>query len=457
MDEYMGEHRRSKMTVLLLAYDELEYVQLAVDSLRRFGDIELSLVIVDNSSTDGLRDWAAEQEDLSYVLLDEGHMGWGKAINMVIAELGIDSDLLIMEGHYAVTPGYLKCLQEVLYQSDNVGGISNGVPFHQSIMPDITDYATAVSKAAQQKNLQARQVMMLHHGAILLKKGILGRLGPFEERVDGMPAVIKDYCLRMIVADEKLMVSPQALLWNMRNSGKSIIHPEDIERGWEQKVLEEKWKMHYFNGSYNENLILQIEADTEARFNVLEIGCDCGATLLEIKNRYSRAGVFGVEINEKAASIAAHFAEVEVNNIEDKSLPFAEGMFDYIIFGDVLEHLHDPLDTLVYCKKLLGDGGCIIANIPNIMHISVMEQLLRGEFTYTETGLLDKTHIHFFTYHEINRIFRQAGYEICDIRSVVLSLSESQNMLIDQLLGMDGRASRFMYDTYQYCVKACLS
>ena len=56
-------------------------------------------------------------------------------------------------------------------------------------------------------------------------------------------------------------------------------------------------------------------------------------------------------------------------------------MFDYIIFGDVLEHLHDPMAALAYCKDFLKEEGRIIANIPNVMHISVIEELLKGNFT----------------------------------------------------------------------------
>ncbi|MBQ6886532.1 MAG: hypothetical protein IJN54_03355 [Lachnospiraceae bacterium] len=123
----------------------------------------------------------------------------------------------------------------------------------------------------------------------------------------------------------------------------------------------------------------------------------------------------------------------------------------------MLEHLHNPSEVLVYCKEFLCEGGNIIASVPNVMHISVVEQLLNGKFTYTETGLLDKTHIHLFTCNEILHMFCEAGYEVCDIFGNFVPISEKQNSLIDKLLALDNEAQRFMYETFQYNVKAKIS
>lgn len=453
MEYYRKSKKKEGVTVLLLAHNQQEYTKIAVDSFRRFGKGELSLVLVDNGSTDGLKDWASCQTDLTYVLLDEGPIGWGKAINMVMTELQIATDVLVIQANYALTPGCLQQLLEALYQSEDigaVGGISNGARFHQGFTEEITDYGAAVQAALSQKPVKIRQSMSLFHGAVLFKKETLDRLGVFEEGVDGLPALMQDYCLRMIMSEIKMVVTTGALLWNMENASKGIVAGNDL------KVLAEKWQMHYFNGSYNENLILPIEAAPEDEISVLEVGCDCGGTLLEIKNRFPKAKVFGVELNERAASIASHFATVETANIEEKGLGFSQGSLDYIIFGDVLEHLRDPEETLVYCRKLLRKGGKIIANIPNVMHISVMEQLLRGDFTYTDTGLLDRTHIHLFTYYEIERMFQRAGYRLCDTNSVVLPITKKQQELIDKLMDLKEGASRFMYETFQYNIKACV-
>lgn len=448
-----------KITAIVIAYNEIENVKNVIESFRLFGNADLSVILVDNGSDDGLEAWAKEQTDLTYVLLDEGHMGCGKALNMVRKELEIDTDLLIIEGHYLLTPGYLSRLSELLDREEDIGavsGVGNSARFHQNLPRDILDYRGALEAAGTEKEISGRRTMMLHHGATLWKKSALDKLGEFEETVEGMPAVMNDYCLRAVMADEKLLVCPEAFFWNLKAYDSISIYEEAFEKEWEKKVLEKKWGMHYFNGSYNEKLIRPIDAGKEEEIYVLEVGCDCGGTLVEIKNRYPNAKVYGSEINEKAAEIAGHFAQVTVNNIENKDLTFPKETFHYIIFGDVLEHLHDPLETLIYCRDFLRKDGCIIASIPNLMHISVMEELLQGDFTYTETGLLDKTHIHFFTYNEIVRMFCKAGYTICEGVTTVLSISKKQQELIDKLLSLGCGAERFMYEAFQYNIKARL-
>lgn len=71
--------------------------------------------------------------------------------------------------------------------------------------------------------------------------------------------------------------------------------------------------------------------------------------------------------------------------------------------------------------------GRILASISNLINIEIMKGFLEGNFTYQETGLLDKTHIHWFTYNEIVRMFTRCGYEIVDIKSTVSPLSKEDD------------------------------
>lgn len=450
----MENSSKRPVTIVMLAYNEMEYVKVAVESIRLFADVDISLVLVDNGSVDDLRSWAGGQEDLTYVFMDEGHMSCAKVLNMVRKELKLETDLMIMGGHFMLTPGFLSRLLEVLYSEEEVGavgGLYNGGRNCQELPYSISDYEKAVKEAAMEENAEGKRALMLFSGAILWKKEILDELGAFEEGVDGLPAVIEDYCLRMIMKDKKMKVCTNAYMWSLVTENKI---EDEYPQVWETIFLEKKWGMHYFNGGYNRNVIGLLETGTKEDIAVLEIGCDCGATLMEIKNRYPGAKVYGSEINERSAEIASHFAKVEVNNIEEQNLAFPKKMFDYIIFGDVLEHLHNPLETVSYCREFLREGGMIIASIPNVMHVSVMEGLLHGNFTYKPTGLLDKTHIHLFTYKEIVRMFHSCGFDIIDMAFTRVTITEEQSALIDRLLELGEDAERFMYETFQYVVKA---
>lgn len=439
------------LNIIILAHNEAEYVKLSIQSIRMFADIDnLFVVLVDNNSTDGLQEWATEQTDITYVLNAEEGMPYGKIVNEVWDMLELKGDLLLLDPHFMLTPSCLSRMITTLYEEEHIGAvgpISNGLRKYQKA-DEIADYEQAISLANQNAALLSKQVMALSAEAILLKENTFVQLGGFDEDVQNSTYTIRDYCFRMIQNDKTLKVCKTALLWDSRNT----VSPT-LQNSHDEKLLEDKWGMHYFNSSDNPHLINMIQHKPTDIINILEIGCDCGGTLLEIKNQFPLANVYGSELNEKAAQIAAHFATVTVNNIEDANLPYESNMFDYIIFGDVLEHLHDPYKTIQYCRSLLRNNGCIIASIPNLMHISVIGDLLNGNFTYTETGLLDKTHIHFFTFNEIIKTFQTCGYEVMRIVPVIFEITKQQDKLIDTLTSIN-ETPRFMYETFQYVVCA---
>ncbi|MDE7223966.1 MAG: methyltransferase domain-containing protein [Acetatifactor sp.] len=446
------------MTIIMVLHNEAEYAKYSIQSIRMFADVEqLSIVVVDNHSEDALAEWAREQEDITYVYMDEGKLPFGQVVNLVCSALQIDSDLLIMDAHYMLTPHALSRMQALLYQEESigaVGGVSNSFSVFQCL-PGLADYEAAVSWAdGDNANTPGKCVLGLHPDVILLKASMISQFGSFDEELASQEYVMKDLGFRMVMNDWKLQFCPGALFWDMRGDG-----PYHSGSKAEEPVLERKWGMHYFNATYNANLVDLIGRDKDAPISVLEIGCDCGATLLEIRNRYPQAAVYGIELNEQAAMVASHVANVQKNNIEEQNIDFSPHAFDYIIFGDVLEHLHDPLKTIQYCRGFLKDGGYILASIPNLMHISVIEDLLQGNFTYTETGLLDKTHIHFFTFNEIVRMFNAGGYEVEDVRTVVFPITAGQEVLLGRLLELQKGTSRYMYEALQYvvCARASIS
>lgn len=139
---------------------------------------------------------------------------------------------------------------------------------------------------------------------------------------------------------------------------------------------------------------------------VLDIGCACGdlgVALKDVKN----CQMYGLEYVAESVKIAMEtgaYKEVHQFNLDELTeadFPDYQGKFDYIVCGDVLEHLRYPMDILKILKRYLKKGGYIVASIPNVAHMSVKSNLLVNDFTYTPVGLLDETHIHLFTYKSI--------------------------------------------------------
>lgn len=146
---------------------------------------------------------------------------------------------------------------------------------------------------------------------------------------------------------------------------------------------------------------------------VLEAGPATGYVTEALRARGCQ--VTAIEKDPAAAELAARFCErMVIADIEalDIASTFAGDQFDVVMFGDVLEHLVDPKTVLEKVRPLLREGGYVVASIPNIAHASVRVMLLDGKFAYTEKGLLDHTHLRFFTKSRIEALFQEAGYSI---------------------------------------------
>jgi methionine biosynthesis protein MetW len=153
---------------------------------------------------------------------------------------------------------------------------------------------------------------------------------------------------------------------------------------------------------------------------VLDVGCwtgDLGRALIARGSQVS-----GLEIDEDAADKARAVLEtVVVADLDQTQLTehFPEASFDAIVFADVLEHLRDPVAVLEQAARLLAPDGRVVISVPNISHGSVRLALLQGRWTYTETGLLDATHIRFFNRAGVLAMFAEAGYVVEELRGTL--------------------------------------
>jgi 2-polyprenyl-3-methyl-5-hydroxy-6-metoxy-1,4-benzoquinol methylase len=146
---------------------------------------------------------------------------------------------------------------------------------------------------------------------------------------------------------------------------------------------------------------------------VLELGCATGYMSRALRDR--GCTVVGIEIDEEAAERATEFCErVVVADLDriDFERELGDERFDVVVAGDVLEHLKDPLSVLVAVKKHVEPGGYMVASVPNVAHGSVRLALLSGSFPYSERGLLDRTHLRFFTRESMEALFERAGFVI---------------------------------------------
>lgn len=189
----------------------------------------------------------------------------------------------------------------------------------------------------------------------------------------------------------------------------------------DDKVYEGIIDLRVTNNSHTQLYNFIQEDSSGHKSRVLEAGCSSGYFGAALK----KAGheVWGVEISPKAAARAREKLDhVFVGTIEEfLDCDAVKGVkFDYITFGDVLEHLVDPEQALKDCRRILSPDGSIAASIPNIAHKAARLMLLEGRWDYAEFGILDNTHLRFFTRNSIVDIFTNAGFEVHLMDAVTL-------------------------------------
>jgi 2-polyprenyl-3-methyl-5-hydroxy-6-metoxy-1,4-benzoquinol methylase len=152
----------------------------------------------------------------------------------------------------------------------------------------------------------------------------------------------------------------------------------------------------------------------------LDVGCGSGMFSRNLKKISENVETWGIEIVEQYAKIAEqHIDHVLTGSIDSFYDKLPDAYFDCIFFNDVLEHLVEPEECLKRLKAKLKAGKIVIASIPNIRHISILLDLLfKKDWRYAESGIMDKTHLRFFTQKSIIRMFDNCGYKIERIEGI---------------------------------------
>jgi SAM-dependent methyltransferase len=162
----------------------------------------------------------------------------------------------------------------------------------------------------------------------------------------------------------------------------------------------------------------------------LDLGCGTGATGELLKQRFPAARVYGVEPNAASARRAeAVLDKVLHGRLEDVDLAaagVAPGSVDLVIAADVLEHMVDPWKALRTLRPFLSPEGALVASLPNLRNLPLLCELAdRGRFRYDTHGVLDVTHLRFFTRAEMDAMFRDSGYRIRQ-RSFIIARDMAQ-------------------------------
>ncbi|TCO73640.1 bifunctional glycosyltransferase family 2 protein/class I SAM-dependent methyltransferase [Marinisporobacter balticus] len=448
-----------KTSIIILTFNQLHYTKLCIDSIRKYTEKDTyEIIVVDNHSTDETVQWLKNQEDIKTILNKE-NLGFPKGCNQGI-KIAQGDNILLLNNDVIVTPNWLSNLNKCLYSSDDigaVGAVTNYCSNYQTIKGAYKNTEEMID-FAKKNNLSNKdeweERLKLIGFCMLIKKNVLEKVGTLDEIFSPGNFEDDDYSFRIRKAGYKLMLCKDVFIYHFG----SISFNENRNKFSEiftvnKKKFEEKWG---FSTSYYSDiqvdLINLIDHFQFEKINVLEIGCGFGSTLLQIKNVYKNAGLYGIELNKKTLEITRAFADIQCIDIEKEDPPYAEEFFDYILLGNTLEHLYDPLNVLKNIRKYLKKEGKILMSISNVIHYNIIRNLLNGDWRPVHHFL--KTPIRFFTINEIDTMLKTAKYSIEIVTGKITQQHEDDKQFINSLNQIIGKDMTSQYKYCEYYIKS---
>lgn len=459
------------VSFVILSYNTKQFTKMCIDSIRRtVPSSARDIIVVDNASTDDSVEYLKAQTDINLILNPENE-GFPKGCNQGIEASRPDTDIFLLNNDTIMLPNSLFWLRMGLYSDEKygaTGSVSNFVSNMQAVekakdIDILTDegFDKIYSMGTAINNIMDNpyeEKLYLVGFALLIKREIINEIGVLDEIFTPGNYEDVDYGLRVINAGYKNIVCHNSFIihFGSVSFGKDVKKYHDLMLKNREK-MKDKWGMNVDYYKIPRTPLLEyIENDKYDPIRVLELGCGLGASMARVKYEYPNSEQCGVDICHEVIDIANSFMQVYEADVEAFDWPWEKESFDYVIMGDILEHLRYPDIVLKKVNELLKPGGIIVVSMPNVMHYSVMVPLLtESKFHYASEGILDTTHLKMYTKNEIEKLINNAGFSIeAGQYTMFKDPSEEEKKVIDVLTGLMKKSDPEQFLAYQYIYKA---
>ncbi len=429
-------------SVVILAWNAWEVTKACLDSIEatlRDGD---EVIVVDNGSTDGTQTnlqaypWVkVVRNDLNLGFAAGNNKGYMATTRPFVVFLNNDTIPTGRWLDYLLYPFSDEAVGATGPRSNYVTGpqMVDKVPYSAGDMLSMRHFA---ARWSAQHAREVEQVDMLIGFCMAVRRTAFEEVGGFDESFGVGGFEDNDLCVRLNKSGWKLCIAHGSFVhheghrtfdangmdWyteQQRNRGYfmskhgassvSFLVSGDGEMG--NTEPEQRNSYYYYD---RPEVVARIPIGAR---RVLELGCAAGRLGASLKNR-QECYVIGIEKEPQPATEAASLLnEVIVADLSNV-LSGIRGDFDAIVAADVLEHLEDPWSVVRQCVALLRPGGVIVVSIPNIANLAIIAGLAGGSFPYADAGILDRTHLRFFTRAGVKGMFIEAGLNVESLEAI---------------------------------------
>lgn len=449
-----------KTAIVLLTYNNLTYNQDCIRSIRKYtapGTYEL--IVVDNASADGTREWLLEQPDLALRLNDRNE-GFPAGCNIGVALAQKDSDILLLNNDTVVTENWLDNLRTCLYSAPDIGAAGAVSRHHENLQGLDLTYDTLEQmqeRAALNNRSDSRrweEKAFLIGFCLLIRRETLDRIGPLDEAYSPGYVEDNDLSLRILFAGYRLMLCHDCFVHHYLGSefrkDLSAFYPV-LHRN--RGLFQNRWGFSTvaFDDVKFASLRMYQEGAHEPPERILALNCGIGVTLLKLKFAYPGAQLFGIEPDAAMARVAERFAMVRAVPADQFPLPF-EGKFDCIFLGDSLEKTPYPEALLKNLLPYLAEGGQIVGEVQNIAHYAVLKNLLGGAFLFGQDPL-SRGKRAYFAREDLFELARRCGCRPPHIFHWYSSPGAEETGFIAGLSALAGSDRAYLYKTHLFAFR----
>ena len=433
----------AKLSIIIPVYNMNASLNQCLLTIRKTVRLPYEVIIVDDGSSGDECVTVPPAGDDVRVLRSEEHRGFSHAVNVGI-RASVGEVLLFLHADILLAPHTVEDMLDALIADPMMGAVTAISPrtyIWAEHCPDKEyhswgEFITAAEDIRAQEKGKQLPLIVAEMFALMARRDVVDAAGFLEEEYSTPALAAYDYTVRMTREGYGIAVLASVYVHHDESIHAEVMESYEALRQQERELFRSKHGLSLdYSFQIRLDLIEMMDLQREG-LRVLEIGCACGATLREIGHRNPTANLYGVELNEKAAEVAAPFATILSMDVERLDPTEIKERFDYIVMGDVVEHLLDPWSAIQNMRELLVPGGAIVASIPNVAHISNLYNVLGGRWTYEDMGLLDRTHFRFFTRQEIIKLFEGANLAVDEIRYKNIHMNSYVEKLREEILSL---------------------